>query len=251
MLTRRYFLRSTAALSVVGCVGRGARSERLTRPTSVRQPVVGQSWRYAKHDRVSGTLIATEVNRVSAVGQLIEISTQSETPEGKLRNYPSWGVRWLERYGTPDRPAGPRPSEIQGPWGMIWVDPHWSEIQAYEKAVPLWPTELRPGWSSGALYTPYQTDNEDPLPWQLTMHAHAWESITVPAGHFDALRYTNLIDFRFSNVSEREAAQRQESIWFAPDIGRWVARESFGSFREAVGTDVQENSYRWELLSWT
>jgi hypothetical protein len=145
MLTRRYFLRSTAALSVVGCVGRGARSERLTRPTSVRQPVVGQSWRYAKHDRVSGTLIATEVNRVSAVGQLIEISTQSETPEGKLRNYPSWGVRCLEKYGTPDRPAGPRPSELQGPWGMIWVDPHWSEIQAYEKPIPLWPTELRPG----------------------------------------------------------------------------------------------------------
>ena len=250
-ITRRSFLLSSAALSVDG-LGLGAVANgHIGIEAQVRLPMVGQSWRYAKHDRIAGTLIDTEVNRLSAVGRLIEISTQSETPGGKLRNYPSWGVRWLEKYGTPDRPAGPRPSEIQGPWGMVWVDPHWSEIQAYEKPMPLWPMELRPGWSSGARYTQYQTDNEDPLPWQLTMHSHAWESITVPAGHFDALRYTNLIDFRFSNVSEREAAQRQESIWFAPDIGRWVARESFGSFREAVGTDVQESSYRWELLSWT
>jgi hypothetical protein len=170
-VSRRNFLLSTAALSS-GCVGREAMRSGPA-AASIRQPVVGQSWQYAKHDRVAGTLIDTEVNRVSAVGRLIEISTQSETPGGKLRNYPSWGVRWLERYGSSDRPGGPCPSEIQGPWGMIWVDPHWSEIQAYEKPMPLWPMELRPGWSSGARYTQYQTDSEDPLPWQLTMHAHA------------------------------------------------------------------------------
>ncbi len=248
--TRRQFLLSTAALSV-GCVGRGTVSARPAGATIVRQPSVGQTWRYAKHDRVTGMLIDTEVNRVSAVGQIIEISTQSEMGQGKLRSYPSWGMRRLEEYGTRDRPAGAPPSEVQRPWGMIWVDPHWGDLQAYEEPIPLWPTELRPGWSSGTIITQYQIDNEDPLPWQLTMHAHAWEPIKVPAGRFDALRYTNLIDFRFSNVSEREAAQRQETIWFAPEIGRWVARENYGSFREAVGTDVQESSHRWELLSWT
>ena len=55
----------------------------------------------------------------------------------------------------------------------------------------------------------------------------------------------------YPNVSERVAAQRKETIWFAPAIGRWVARESSGSFYQDVGTEFQESSYRWELLSWT
>ncbi len=249
-LTRRHFLLSTAALSVANAV-RGTMNPCLAGESFLREPSVGQTWRYATHDLISGTLLDTETDRVSAVGRIIEISTQSEMVERKLLRYPSWGVRWLQRYGTPDRRAGARPSEVHRPWGMILVDPHWAEVQAYEEPIPLWPTELRPGWSSGTIITQYQTDDEDPLPWQLTMNAHAWESITVPAGRFDALRFTNLIDFRFSNVSEREAAVRQEIIWFAPEIGRWVARESYGNFRESVRTEVQESSYRWELLSWT
>ena len=88
------------------------------------------------------------------------------------------------------------------------------------------------------------------MPSQLTMSAQRWESITVPAGRFTALRYYNIIDFRFTNVSERTAAF-QENIWFAPEIGRWVVRESRGIFRDDVGTEVKESSYRWELMSWT
>jgi len=89
------------------------------------------------------------------------------------------------------------------------------------------------------------------MPSQLTMHARRWESITVPAGHFTALRFYNLINFRFPNATERTAALREENIWFVPEIGRWVVRESHGIFREDVGSEVKEASYRWELLSWT
>ena len=249
-LSRRRFLLSSAALSV-GALTRGVvANARGGAEAKVRLPAVGQSWRYAKHERLNGAVVDTEIDSISAVGRVIEIQTQSELAQGKSRPYPSWGTRWLEKYGGHDRPAGPLPSEVQQPWGMILVDPHWGEIQAYERPLPLWPTELRPGWSSGTIITRYQTPNGDPLVWQLTMHAHDWESITVPAGRFEALRYTNLIYLRWPNVSEREAALRQESIWFAPEIGRWVARESFGTYRESVGTEVQESSYRWELLSW-
>jgi hypothetical protein len=140
----------------------------------------------------------------------------------------------------------------QAPWGMIWIDPHWEEIQVYDKPVPLWPPQLRPGWSA-TIYTPYETPQapDEALPWQLTMHAHGWESLAVPAGHFSALRYHNLVDFRFTNVSERVSAQRGENIWFAPEIGRWVARESWGTFYQDVGERLHESSYRWELLRWT
>jgi hypothetical protein len=76
-------------------------------------------------------------------------------------------------------------------------------------------------------------------------------AVTVPAGRFTALRFFNIINFRYRNVAERTAAQRLETVWFAPEIGRWVARESRGSFRESLGTPVYENTYRWELLECT
>lgn len=251
MVTRRHFLLSTAALSV-GCVGRGTMaSAPIGVDAKVRLPALGQSWRYAKHDLITGSTVDTEVDYVSAVGRVIEIQTQSEMAQDEPRTYPSWGARWLEKYGARDRPAGPLPSEVQDPWGTILVDPHWGELQAYERPLPLWPAELRSGWSSGTLITQYQTDNQDPLTWQLTMTAHDWESITIPAGHFRALRYINLIYFLYPNVSERVATKRKETIWFAPEIGRWVMRESSGSFYQDVGTDFQESSYRWELLGWT
>jgi hypothetical protein len=85
------------------------------------------------------------------------------------------------------------------------------------------------------------------------MIARAWETVTVPAGTFKALRYQNLINFRSTDFS-RDAAQRLESIWFAPEVGRWVVRESSGSYYindSAVDTPYNESGYRWELLAWT
>jgi hypothetical protein len=134
---------------------------------------------------------------------------------------------------------------------LVLVDPHWAQLQVYEKPIPLWPPELRPGWST-TVGTRYMVpDNEQIMPWQLTMHAHRWESIATPAGHFTVLFYTNLIDFRYANASGRIAGQRKERIWFAPEVGRWVARESSGTFYQDVAEPFTEDGYRWELLSWT
>ena len=250
-ITRRRFLLSGAALSAGG-LGLGAMAEeRVGAEARVRPPSAGQSWRYAKHDLVTGETLDRQVEFVSAAGAVIEVRTQSEMAPNLSRPYPSWGARWLKQYGVYGGPANPPPSEVQGPWGMILVDPRWDEILAYERPLPLWPAELRPGWSSGTIITRYQADNDDPWTWQLTMTAHSWESIKVPAGHFTALRYINLIYFLYPNITERVAAQRKETIWFAPEIGRWVARENSGSFREDLDTEIQESSHRWELLGWT
>ena len=43
-------------------------------------------------------------------------------------------------------------------------------------------------------------------------------------------------------------------LWFAPDVGRWAARESNGSYYlddSVVDQPFLESSYRWELLGWT
>ena len=134
---------------------------------------------------------------------------------------------------------------------MVVVDPHWSEMQFFEKAIPLWPSELRPGWST-SVDTYYKIPGTDEImPWQLTMHAERWEAVTVPAGRFMALRCYNIINFRFTNASERTAAQRIEHLWIVPEIGRWVIRKSMGTFREDLGSEVKESSYVWKLLDWS
>jgi hypothetical protein len=83
------------------------------------------------------------------------------------------------------------------------------------------------------------------------MSAHGWEKITVPAGDFIALRFQNLINFE-NNDPNIVNSIRRETIWFAPQIGRWVARESSGSFQVqgSISTVLLENSTKWELLSW-
>ncbi len=249
--TRREFILFAGSLSV-GCVAGGAKTSPPSGPPPVvRAPAVGQSWRYAKHDYFTGSIVDTQVDRVSKLGQSVEIESHSETSTDNLIKYRFWGPRWWQEFMGSDTNDARTPTEVQKPWGMIVVDPHWSELQAFEKAIPLWPTQLRPGWST-TVSTQYMIpDSHETMPTQLTMHAKGWESITVPAGRFTALRYQNYIDFRFKMEAERTAAIRQENIWFAPEIGRWVVRESRGVFREDLGSEVNESSYRWELLSWT
>jgi hypothetical protein len=50
-----------------------------------------------------------------------------------------------------------------------------------------------------------------------------------PAGQFKVLGYTNTIDFVNAD-SARADSKRREIVWFAPDVGRWAARESNGSY---------------------
>jgi hypothetical protein len=254
--TRREFLYLAAAASV-GCAARGKSPLASGSPAPgnpapvVRAPAVGQSWRYAKHDYITGELIDTQIDRVSQIGPSIEIESRSETAELRPMAFPSWGESWWHTYLPADAAHSGGPIEIHRPWGMVAVDPHWSEMQSFEKAIPIWPAELRPGWST-VVSTRYKIPgSEEAMPWQLSMDARRWESVTVPAGHFMALRCFSFIDFRFSVFSERTAAQRMEHLWFAPEIGRWVKRESMGTFHEQLHTEVKESSFRWELLSWT
>ncbi|MGO9934605.1 MAG: hypothetical protein ACLPV8_22705 [Steroidobacteraceae bacterium] len=249
-MTRRSFLLSTVALSV-GCAMR--RPEVAGPAPTPRSPAVQQSWRYAKRDYYTRALIDDQVDRVAAVGRTIDIDSSSEATKAGNSDHPGWGTAWLRKY-IPRRevPNGPLPSEIQDPWGSVLVDPHWSQVQVYETPIPLWPIRLLPGWKTH-VNTKYKTPgNEIGLPWGQTMAAHDWEMISVPAGQFRALKFTNLINFRSTDFS-RTACQRQETVWFAPEVGRWVARESSGIYYiddSSVDTPYNEPGYRWELLEW-
>jgi hypothetical protein len=250
-VTRRSFLLASAAFPV-GCALSRRGAERGAPSPEVRQPLAGQSWHYIKRDLFNGALIDTQVDQVATVGRTIDIDSHTESDKDEQGS--SSGARaWLRKYFDHPRVGVALPSEIQGPWGMVLVDPHWSQVQVYESPIPLWPTRLEPGWQVH-IRSKYRTSEDGAgLPWEQTMKAEAWETITVPAGQYKALRYKNSINFENSDVG-RTNSVRRETIWLAPEVGRWVARESSGTYYlddSVIDTPYNEDSYRWELLGWT
>jgi hypothetical protein len=234
-VSRRQLLISALALPAGCALHTSGGDAAASAGQKARPPAVGQSWHYATRDLYTGGILHDEVDSVAAVDRLILIDSSVGTGRGGRR------------------PAGEQPGEVQGPWGMVSVDAHWSELQVYATPIPLWPKQLRPGWET-RVSTKYTTPrNDHPLDWQQSISARAWETITVPAGRFTALRYTNFIRYA-SGEFERTGCTRQETLWFAPEVGRWVARESKGSYyvRGSVSDQAYlENAYRWELLAWS
>jgi hypothetical protein len=254
IINRRMFLLASAAFPV-GCA-LDRRSAVPSESREVRAPAVGQSWRYAKRDFFTHATLDTQVDQVAAVGRTINIDSHTEGSAARRpAQAPSWGMSWLHEFtDSSAKASADLPSEVQTPWGMVLVDPHWNQVQVFKAPIPLWPTELQPGWHTH-INTKYKTSSGegDGLPWEQTMKAEAWETVTVPAGKFKTLRYINLINFRSSDPG-RDTSVRRETVWFAPEVGRWVARESSGSFYiddSVVDQPYTENSYRWELLEWT
>jgi hypothetical protein len=75
--------------------------------------------------------------------------------------------------------------------------------------------------------------------------------LAVPAGEFKTLHYTNHIDFQSYEYYYRIESERDESVWLAPQVGRWVLRRSQGSYYVlGRGGYSREDALQWELESW-
>ena len=193
---------------------------------SVRVPKVGQEWVYTEKNVYNGKELAIVTERVSSIGTQITI-TRTIADGSQL------------------------PSEIQGPWVMIATDPHWSKVITYSPPIPLWPQSLSGNWSKQA-NTKYQIAGypSNSYNWDLYMSSDGWEQITVPAGTFSVMKFQNLIYFENADPNKFDCS-RKETLWFAPQIGRWVARESTGScITGAENFPIPENNIQWQLLSY-
>lgn len=196
---------------------------------AVRAPAVGQQWVYEVRNYFNGELVDVLTETVVEVGATVRIA----------------------RHG---QKLGPLPDEIQQPWGMVLQDPHWTPPQRFTKVVRLWPEQFVPGWS-GFYRTRYQVvgfpDND--FFWSLNVEAKKWNRVKTLAGDFDALHYINTANFE-SDDWFRIASNRHEQVWFSPQIGRWVLRESFGEYlwmgMRGWRESIKEDYLRWELVSW-
>lgn len=230
-LTRRTFIAS-AALVPISCgvplsYEHGISIAQPKPAPAVRPPQVGQEWTYIKKDVFDGKTIALINERVSAVGSTIVID-RSTSDGGML------------------------PSEIQSRWGFVSTSPQWPRLLSFKPALPLWPLELDGSWDK-QFNVKYGVGgySEADMDWQEYMSAQGWEKITVPAGEFIALRFQNLINYE-SDDPNKINCMHKETIWFAPQIGRWVAREASGSYQlqAQMGPPILEGSYQWQLTAY-
>ncbi len=196
----------------------------------VRPPALGQQWVYEVRNVFNGEVIDILTETIIEIGPTVRIERQGKKL-GKL------------------------PDEIHVPWGKIVQDPHWTPPQVFTKALPLWPEQFSPRWS-GFYQTRYQVlgNPENDYYWGLSIDEKGWRRIKAIAGEFDVLYFTNTADFFQSDDWFRMASNRREQVWFAPQIGRWVVRESFGEYlwlgMNGWAQSIKEDYLRWELISW-
>lgn len=231
-LGRRALLLSAASLPVA-CIAPlpypNGISETQTFNSGIRPPQIGQQWIYKLKNVFNSSVVDTITETVVSVGSQVRIA------------------RVGEKFGV-------LPDEIQSPWGYILQDPHWNPPQKFQKTIPLWPEELRVGWS-GFFRTRYEVlgypDNS--YYWGINIDAQAWEQLKVPAGNFLALKYHISAPYFQSNDFSRIASWRDEDVWLSPEIGRWVIRRSSGRYiisGVTAGSALFEDYFESELIAW-
>jgi hypothetical protein len=197
-----------------------------TVPPKMRQMQLGQQWVYAVRNVYNQELVDVITETVVEIGTQVRIQRISKK-------------------------TGVLPDEIQSPSGMIVQDPHWCPAQIFLTALPLWPLELKPGWQ-GQFRSHYEVINHPGYDyyWLLSIKASDWEEISTSAGHFQALRIGNHINFQSDDFS-RFSCERMETLWLVPEVGRWALRRSTGTYYNETNRGVTQEDYlQWELESW-
>jgi len=194
----------------------------------VRAPAPGQSWTYRQLNFFNSLLVDEVRESVASVGEEIVIARR--------------GVH---------QPL--LPDEIQGPWGRLLRDPVWDAPQNYEQALALWPPGLETGQPL-VRHTHYRLD-QGSVRYAVSLHtvARGWETVSVPAGEFRCLRVERTLRQQHQDFS-RLYTLRNDTFWLAPEVGRWVLRETRGEFRGAGRGPASlglEDRFRWELTDWT
>ena len=231
---RRIFLLALLPIILVGCISaqpfpEGVKVGQPKPSPLIRAPKVGQEWVYQVRNVFNQEIIDTVTERVVSVGNEIRISRSGAN-------------------------IGQLPDEIQSPWGFVAQVPHWNPPQVFRKPIALWPEQLEVGWSQ-FYNTRYQvlTYPDASYYWGLSMMGSAWEQMQSPAGTFLTIHYHNEMPSFESDDVFRLASYRQEDLWLAPEIGRWVIRRGYGRylmFGDSWITANWEDYLQWELVSW-
>ena len=223
-------LQTLAAVLVAGC----ASVERIRAPAArVDAPAiaVGDRWVYDEINAYNGRRVgqvAHEVKRIEPDGRLI----LSVKAQGSLISALAHGGDEVDR----------------GPW-IVERDAVFDMSNAYQPGLPLLAFPLSEGeWRSDTASSA-EEPGKPRGPWQVHTRVGPWERVRVPAGEFVALRVERRIWFLHPDIF-RDRSHRVDTLWYAPEVGRWVKREWTGfhtSRYSPLRGVTREDWVRWEL----
>jgi hypothetical protein len=243
----------SSALGLAGCMRPpGLNGEPLLAPSTPEASLsrrnepalrVGQGWEFKETNLFNGEGRGTVLHRVDSLGvnmsgeQALRLSLRRD----HALTHEVFTARWL-----------------------CMQESHHDASLRFESPVALIPSQLRVGHKEhyATRYVPFIAATTSPdlnsavppvfrdLRWEVYLEVLGWESLQVPAGRFDVARIQRHIYFKHFDHFRLNSV-RQETLWYAPQLGYWVAREwtgryySPGSLRRA-GPE-REDWVRWEL----
>lgn len=195
---------------------------------AIRPPALGQSWTYQKFNFYNSQLLDTVKEELVSLDGGVRISRRSQ-----------------KNLDLGD--------ELQPVWGQVKQDPYWDSLQTYEAPLPLWLDNFAIGTSQSNT-THYRSGSASFRYWiSVKTTVVGWETLVLPSGTFETVCIEKLIRLTHPDISRLDTLRR-DTLWFAPDIGRWAARETDGDFRipdRRHSWTGREDHFRWQLQSWT
>lgn len=190
-------------------------------------PHIGKSWTYKVINHYNGYVLDTICETVTELEPVIRISRESST-RGKLDD------------------------EIQNGWGFIKQEPTWEMLQIYENAVPVWPQNLSLGIKDR--YSTHYFANQGSFRYWISFisSVSSFERLELEIGTFDTIKIDKLIRLGHPDTT-RTNLIRRETLWLAPSMGRWVVKETNGSYVVPVRRPYEgrEDHLRWVLTSYS
>lgn len=153
------------------------------------------------------------------------------------------------------RPDAAQEERYASAW-VVDVEPTYDVTMDFAEPMPILPASLQAGASQTSRTRYTVRGSSGAYRWEQRLRAVQSERITTPAGTFDCLLVRRTIRFEHPDVF-RFASTRVDSVWYAPEVNRWVQREWTGDYHhenfldENGGVKRREDWVRWELVSYT
>ena len=214
-----------AAAAVTGCATQSPIVVVPPQPLPAPRVRVGDRWRYAVINGFNGSKTSEILAQVRTIAPqvLVELTTDKGVRAGD------------ELYSAP--------------WQVI-QEPFYDIVQIFDAPLTLLPIGISLG-DALVLRSAYRVPGYDErYAWYVRSEPVQWERVRVPAGEFDALRVQRDIFFAHSD-RWRITPSRRETLWYAPQVNRWVQREWTGWYRWAgVRVPLREDWIRWQLMEY-
>ncbi|MCL4746428.1 MAG: hypothetical protein KJZ83_13585 [Burkholderiaceae bacterium] len=227
--------RRRATLALLGAAALGAGCATREAATAARaaapgaQVRLGDRWRYASINLYNGMRLGELLAEVVATTPRLRVAVSATTGAA----------------------GGQRSEEVYASAWRVLEEPNYDLAQVFSAPAPLLPSVLAPGASEsfrGSYRTPL---SDDALYWSEIARVETWERVRVPAGEFLALRVRRTIAFDHADRF-RQRNTRSDTLWYAPEVNRWVRREWTGWYGTAatLRTNMREDWVAHELIDY-